>query len=50
MFLPDFISRLPLDQLKKRGLQIAASDIYNPNGISIKDAIVIRLSEEASLY
>ena len=41
MFLPDAISRLPLDQLKKRGLEIPISEIYNPNGVSIKDAVVI---------
>lgn len=41
MFLPDAISRLPLDKLKKRGLKIPLTDIYNPNGLSIKDAIVI---------
>jgi Peptidase S46 len=41
MFLPDSISRLPLDQLKKRGLQIPASEIYSSGGVSIKDAVVI---------
>jgi hypothetical protein len=41
MFLPDTISRLPLDQLKKRGLEIPISEIYNSNGVSIKDAVVI---------
>jgi hypothetical protein len=41
MFLPDAISRLPLDKLKKRGLKIPLTDIYNPNGVSIKDAVVI---------
>ena len=39
MFLPDAINRL--DQLKKRGLEIPISEIYNPNGVSIKDAVVI---------
>jgi hypothetical protein len=41
MFLPDAISTLPLDKLARRGLKISATDIYNPNGLSIKDAIVI---------
>jgi len=41
MFLPDAITRLPADQLKKRGLMIPTSQLYNPNGISIKDAVVI---------
>src|SRR5258706_9004240 len=41
MFLPDAINRLSLDKLKKRGLKVPLSDIYNPNGLSIKDAVVI---------
>lgn len=41
MFMPDAIARLPLDKLKKRGLKIPLTDIYNPSGLSIKDAIVI---------
>jgi len=41
MFLPDAISQLALDKLKKRGLKIPLTEIYNPNGLSIKDAIVI---------
>ena len=40
MFTPDQISRLPL---AKKGLKIKPSDIYNPNGVSLTDAIV-RLS------
>ncbi len=40
MFTPDQISRLPL---AKRGLKIKPSDIYNPNGGGLSDA-VIRLS------
>ncbi len=41
MFLPDTISRLPIDQLKRRGLKIPVTDIYNAAGTSIKDAVVI---------
>ena len=41
MFLPDAVSSLPLDKLAKRGLKIKATDIYNPNGVSLKDAVVI---------
>lgn len=41
MFLPDAISTLPLDKLAKRGLKITAKDLYDPNGVSIKDAVVI---------
>ena len=40
MFTPDQISEL---QLAKKGLKIEPSDIYNPNGISLSDAVV-RLS------
>lgn len=38
MFLPDAISTLPLN---KRGLKIKPQEIYDPNGVSLKDAIVI---------
>jgi len=41
MFLPDTLSRLSQQQLKRRGLKIPLTEIYNPNGISIKDAVVI---------
>ncbi len=41
MFLPDAIATLPLERLKKRGLKIKPSDIYDPNGPSIKDAVVL---------
>ena len=40
MFTPDQIAKLPLRQ---RGLKINPSDLYNPNGVDISDA-VIRLS------
>ena len=41
MFLPDAISTLPVDKLMKRGMKIKPKDLYDPNGVSIKDAIVI---------
>jgi S1-C subfamily serine protease len=41
MFLPDAISTLAADKLAKRGLKLKPTDIYNPNGISLKDAVVI---------
>ncbi|MDX6610964.1 MAG: hypothetical protein QOD75_150 [Blastocatellia bacterium] len=41
MFLPDAISRLPVKKLNQRGLKIPITDIYNPAGVSIKDAVVI---------
>lgn len=40
MYTPDQISQLPL---AKRGLRLKPSDIYNPNGVGLSDAIV-RLS------
>jgi hypothetical protein len=40
MFLPDAVNQLAA-QLKKRGLLISTSELYNPNGVSIKDAVVI---------
>ncbi len=40
MFPPDRISRLDLN---KKGLKIKPSDLYNPNGVDISDAVV-RLS------
>jgi len=40
MFTPDQIGKLPL---KQKGLKISPSELYNPNGVDISDA-VIRLS------
>src|ERR1700758_5414365 len=41
MFLPDTLNQLPLKKLAQRGLKIPITDIFNPNGPSIKDAVVI---------
>src|SRR5438270_12266827 len=41
MFMPDMLNQLPLKKLQQRGLKIPISDIFNPNGPSIKDAVVI---------
>jgi Peptidase S46 len=41
MFMPDKLNQLPLKKLQQRGLKIPITDIFNPNGPSIKDAIVI---------
>lgn len=41
MFLPDTLNELPLKKLQQRGLKIPITDIFNPNGPSIKDAVVI---------
>jgi len=40
MFLPDTLNQLPLAKLKQRGLKIPITDLYNPSGPSIKDAVV----------
>src|SRR5437762_1238840 len=41
MFLPDMLNQLPIKKLQQRGLKIPITDIFNPNGPSIKDAVVI---------
>jgi len=41
MFLPDTLDQLALKKLQQRGLKIPITDIYNANGPSIKDAVVI---------
>jgi hypothetical protein len=41
MFLPDAVASLPFDKLSQRGLKLKPEDIYNPNGVSLKDAVVI---------
>src|ERR1043166_9024003 len=41
MFLPDTLNDLPIKKLQQMGLRIPLTDIYNPNGASIKDAVVI---------
>jgi hypothetical protein len=41
MFLPDRLDDLPIKKLQQMGLKIPLTDIYNPNGPSIKDAVVI---------
>src|SRR3954468_13317573 len=41
MFLPDPLNNLPLKKLQEMGLKIPITDIFNPNGPSIKDAVVI---------
>jgi len=41
MFLPDTLNDLPIRKLQQMGLKIPLTDIYNPNGASIKDAVVI---------
>ena len=41
MWLPSALDKLPFDQLKKRGLQLKPEEIYSPNKVSLKDAVVI---------
>lgn len=41
MFLPDTLNDLPIKKLQQRGLKIPLTDIYNPTGPSMKDAVVI---------
>src|SRR5258708_1223670 len=41
MFLPDTLSQLPLKKLEQMGLKVPITEIFNPNGPSIKDAVVI---------
>src|SRR5436190_6270740 len=41
MFLPDTLNELPIRKLQQLGLKIPLTDIYNANGPSIKDAVVI---------
>lgn len=40
MWLLTALDRLPMKELKKRGLKLTPSQIYNANGVSLKDAIV----------
>src|ERR1041385_2369676 len=41
MFLPDTLNDLPIKKLQQMGLRVPLTDIYNPNGPSIKDAVLI---------
>lgn len=41
MWMLDKINKLPLDQMKKQGLELTPEQIYNPNGTSLKDAIIL---------
>lgn len=41
MFLPDTLDRLSEQKLKQHGLKIPLTEIYNPAGTSLKDAVVI---------
>jgi hypothetical protein len=40
MFMPDAVSKLNWGDLAKRGMKLKPTDIYNPNDVSYKDAVV----------
>lgn len=40
MWMLDAINKLPLNEMKKNGLELTPEQIYNPNGTSLKDAVV----------
>ncbi len=40
MFMPDSLAKLDWSALSKRGMKLKPTDLYNPNGVSHKDAIV----------
>lgn len=39
MWLVQDISKLPIAQMKAKGLQLSAEEIYSPSGLSLKDAV-----------
>lgn len=41
MWLLDSVNKLPLDEMKKYGLELRPDQIYNPRGTSLKDAIIL---------
>lgn len=41
MWMLDAINKLPLNEMKKTGLELTPEQIYNPNGTSLKDAVVL---------
>ncbi len=40
MWMLDAINNLPLNEMKKTGLELTPEQIYNPKGTSLKDAVV----------
>jgi len=40
MFMPDALAKLDWSSLNKRGMKLKPADLYSPNGVSYKDAIV----------
>lgn len=41
MWLLPLIEKMNIEAMKAKGLKLSASDIYNPDGLGLKDAIVI---------
>ncbi len=41
MWLLPYLQKMNYEDMKAKGLKLKATDIYNPNGTSLKDAIVI---------
>jgi hypothetical protein len=41
MWMLDQITKLPLDKMKNNGFELTPEQIYNPDGLSIKDAIIL---------
>ncbi len=39
MWLMQDINKLPIAEMRAKGLQLSPEEIYNPNGISLKDAV-----------
>ena len=41
MWLLDAVGKLPLAEMHRNGLELTPTEIYNPQGVSLKDAIVL---------
>jgi len=41
MWLPAFLSQVNIEKMQKMGLELTATDIYNINNASLKDAVVV---------
>ena len=41
MWLLPYLQKMNYEEMKAKGLKLKATDIYNPNGTSLKDAIVV---------
>jgi hypothetical protein len=41
MWMPSFLSQVNIEKMQKMGLELTASDIYNINSSSLKDAVIV---------